>query len=545
MSDRPRSHRIIVFALAGLALAHAWGIMALISASDPWYRNTDMNVHNMVDALAINSGIAPNEMAQPAVPLKFLLALDYRIRHELGLLRVWNMRRLDAAPDPLREIPQLIRIGRVQSRILVLVLILCAAGLVHAVTRDPDAAALAVILLAGSPGLLFQGLLTRPELLCVGFGNVLALWAVWRATSGRRGHARQAWLLASGLLGGLAALEKLPGVCFLALAFAWCCASALLARDHEADESDPPALWYAGCLLPLACGLAILGLLVALAPQHDALGPVVVARLRLAGAGIALLPFLTLAGGRSRPARFVQQRIRELALLGGGALLALLGGYLALRTVMPAGAAATYYASVLHFLVNPAPYMTTFLADTPAVGRGTLVFFREAPLIVVGSAVAAGAAVALRGTPARLKAFIILLVSGAALLTLLMSRRFFADQYSIFPQVPLLIVTALGFHAFSLRWRARGAAVAPPWPVPLALTIACIVIFSAYFQLQPKYAYYQDDALLPTNELTRTFLFDHDAHAPAYRELMQRHYGDRRKFVDHLEHFLADPAHRR
>ena len=49
------SHRFVVSALAALALAIVWCFMFSISSEDPWYRNADMNVHNMVDALAINS----------------------------------------------------------------------------------------------------------------------------------------------------------------------------------------------------------------------------------------------------------------------------------------------------------------------------------------------------------------------------------------------------------------------------------------------------------------------------------------------------------
>ncbi|MDP2138461.1 MAG: hypothetical protein Q8J74_11485, partial [Candidatus Didemnitutus sp.] len=118
--------------------------MAFISANDPWYRNTDMNIHNMVDALAINASQSPNTVDQPGLPSKFLLALDYRLRHELGLLPVWNLHQFGASPDPLHEIPALIRIARIHSRILVILLILAAAGLIHVVTRELESACLTV-----------------------------------------------------------------------------------------------------------------------------------------------------------------------------------------------------------------------------------------------------------------------------------------------------------------------------------------------------------------------------------------------------------------
>ena len=69
-------------------------------------------------------------------------------------------------------------------------------------------------------------------------------------------------------------------------------------------------------------------------------------------------------------------------------------------------------------------------------------------------------------------------------------------------------------------------------------------MLTVYPRLQRKYTTYQNDATLPVNDLSLTFLFDHDAHTLAYRKIMQEHYGGREQFAQTLERFLADPANR-
>ena len=149
----PLRQRLMVV-LAAAALFLSWVYMALISRTDPWYRNTDMNMHTLVDALALNADVRPNPFAQPAIPLKYLLALDYRVRHELGALPIWNLNRLGRRPDPVQEFPALVHVERFHSRVLIILLIIGAAGLTYNVTRELGAACFTVILLCGCTGLL-------------------------------------------------------------------------------------------------------------------------------------------------------------------------------------------------------------------------------------------------------------------------------------------------------------------------------------------------------------------------------------------------------
>jgi hypothetical protein len=543
-SPPTRLHRTLVLALAVAALVFAWARMATIAEDDPWYRNTDMNIHNMADALAINSSHSPNTVDQPGLTVKFLLALDFRVRHELGQLPVWNMRKFGQSPDPLHEIPPLIRVEKAHSRILVLLVILAAAGLTYAVTRATDSACLTVILLCGSSGLLFHGLLLRPELLCVGLGNVLALLCAWQSTRASHWRGKTAWLFAAGILVGLAALAKLPGVCYLALCYTWCWLAALitLAENPTPARAEAPGFWRG--LVPALAGVSMLWLLSHLAGYHDGLGDVVVHRLRTVAVLVGLLPLLTLWPGPNPLGRFLRDRCLELALLIAGSLAALPLAYLLLRTVMTEPAASTYLARTLHFLIDPGPTMNLFLSAKPDILREFMIFLKESPVICAGTLTAAIGVSLLDDVTLRLRAFILLLIAGAFGLTLLMCRRFFADQYTIFFQVPLLLALSLSLSALGLWWRRRLAA-GVPWTVPLVLIAAFVLTLTIHFRLKSKYPLYQDAVPMPVNELTLTFMFDHDAHPGAYLEIMKSRYGNREQFARILDAYLANPANRR
>ena len=535
-------HRLIVVSLAVLAMVLAWGDLTVISRSDPWYRNTAMNSHNMVDALSINSDVAPNGIDQPGLPLKYLLALDYRVRHYAGIQPVWNLKKFSYSPDPLREMPALIHVGRMHSRAMVFLVILAAAWLAYSVTRSLEACGLTVVLLCGCSGLLFHGLLTRPELLCVGFGNVLALTCSWRATATSSQLRHHIWLFLAGLFVGLAALTKLPGICYLIPCYAWCWLAALTARSQTSDP-DEGSYWRG--LLSAAGGASVYVLLYQLSKYHAVLDPLAVGRLRLAALGVSVLPLLTLCTGRNRLWSFLIARSHELALLGAGALAAMSATYWALRAVMTGPTAADYCARGLHVLVNPNSVMPYILAQKPEIARELLRFFSDAPFLFLGATAVSIAVWFVRPVPLRLKAFIgLLLVTGLGM-ALLMSKRYFTAQYGIFPQVPLLLAWALCLFAFFSVLRPKEPQPnGVHWAFPVILTAIFVLTLGVYFRLEPKYTSYQNDAALPVNELTLTFLFDHDVHSQRYLEIMKRHYGSREAFAQALDRYLADPAHR-
>jgi len=531
-------------ALVSLVLAGVW--MARISPTDPWYRNTDMNIHNTADALAINSGLPPNLIDQPGVPMKYLLALDFRVRHFLGELPVWNLNKLEESADPLREIPALIRAGRVHSRILVLAIILAAAAFIHTVTRSRETAALGVILLSGCFALIFHGLLTRPELLCVGFGLILAPLCTCRSVDATRWFGKYGWLFLAGIFGGLSTMEKLPGVCYLALCYTWCWLGALTARsaDAESGPAGRPEVRFWHGLLPALCGAAILGLLFHLSEFPNIFSPLAILRLRVAAVFVSVLPLLALWCGGSRRGRFLRARAGELAVLAGGALAAVPLVYLCLRGVMTDGAASDYVTRTLHYMFDPAQTMKTLL-DNPRPSAVLLQYFQQNPFLFVSTPVLAAGVSLVRGVPLRLKAFMALLLAGALGMTLVMSRRHFTIHYSIFPQVPLLLVWALALGGLADWWRTRQPDQRRArWALPAVALLVFAVVLTAYPRLEFNYQRYQTDEALPVRELTLIFLFDHDAHTATYLKIMRDHYGTREQFARTLDAYLADPSNR-
>ncbi len=534
----------VLLSLAVLVLT--WFSLEAISRGDPWYRNLDMNSQNTADALAINSGLSPNLIDQPGVPMKFLLALDFRTRHFVGQLPVWNLKKFGASADPLREIPALIRVGRTHSRILVMGFIIAAAALAYSVSRSFTVACLTVILLAGSSGLLFHGLLTRPELLCVGFGNVLALLCTWCGTLPAPWLRQHLWLLLAGFFCGLAALAKLPGVCYLALSYGWCWLAALTA-DKTAPVpiilgAEEDGFWRG--LLPAAATGGTLWLLFQLSAfQDDELGAVAVGRLRFAAVAIGVLPLLALWPGRRPTWRFVLARSRELTLLGAGALAAFPVGYLLLRSTMPEPAALDYIARTLRLLADPAAMMKIHAANQQ-VGEAFLTFVRRDAFLFLATPALVISLAFVPRVPPRLKAFLVLLLAGGVGLTLLLSKRHFAAQYSLFAQVPFLLVWALGLHQLA-GWAAQAWG---PWLRRLALVVVigagAAFLLTAHRRTWLKYEGYQDDAMLPLNNFSLTFLFDHDAHTATYLKIMREHYGNREQFARALEDYLANPDNR-
>lgn len=536
------SPRRLVAALTLSSLLLAWAGLTGISRTDPWYRNAETNMPAVVDALALNSGQSPAGNDQPGFPPRYLLALDYRVRHYAGLLPVWNFKKLGASADPLQELPPLIEAARLHSRILVMLFILSAAGLVYAVTRNFECAGLAAMLLSGSSGLLFHGLLARPELLCAGLGNVLALFCVWQATSipPGSGMKNQLWLFLAGLCGGLATLTQLPGMFYLVAAWAWCWLAALTAPPTPAP--DKPNFWSG--LLPAVSGAAMLWLLAALNAQPDAFSPVAILRLRTAAVLVATLPLLALWTGRNRGWSLLLERSRELALLGGGALSSLTLGYVALRGVLPEPRAAEYLTGILQLVSDPGPPMRSFLPAQPHLAREFFLFFKETPFLFAGGlAVALGLGLR-RSIPSRLRAFLLLLLGLGLGMTLLMSRHYFRISYPIFAQVPLLLIGPLALFGLGV-WRSPSTRAEPGhWAVPVALAAALVLVLTVYLRVQPRYDTYEPDSGLPVSDLTLTLLYDSDAYPKAYRQIMETRYGGRMQFRQALDRYLAAPADR-
>ena len=170
-------------------------------------------------------------------------------------------------------------------------------------------------------------------------------------------------------------------------------------------------------------------------------------------------------------------------------------------------------------------------------------FIRESPFLFAGTTGLLVVVILLRAVPPRFKLFISLLWVNAVVMAWLLAYRGFQDQFSLFVQVPLVLVWPLSLHALGL-WRSGNSPGEAHWATPLLITASAVLLFTAVFRLEPKLRSAQTETLPPVSELTLTFLYDHDAHPARYREIMHQHYETREKFSVALAQFLANPANR-
>ena len=535
------SSRLTVF-VAITAIAMAWFRMEDISRVDPWYRNTDMNIQNITDALAINAGIPPDLIDQPGVTSKFLLALDYRIRHHFGFLDVWNMDTLGHYESPLKELPTLISVGRVHSRTLVLMLIILAGWFAYSVTRETSAMALTITILCGSTGLLFHGLLTRPELLCVCLGVILAFACTFRAINSSRWQRKYGWLFLAGIFVGLSTLSKLPGLVYLFACYAWCWLAPLIDTQRKigthSDQRPDIGFWRG--ILPVAGGISMLWLLFHLETYHDTIGPVSTLRLHIAATGASLLPLVSLWKTSHPLWRYLRERCSELALLGSGALSSLPIIYLLLRGVLGESGAADYIARILHYVFNPSPSLA-ILIDSPRVDLVFLQYFHEDTFLFISVIVLALCIFPIRAIPLRVKALVSFLFLTGMGMIIIMSKRHFTPHYAVFFHVPFILAGALSLYAWAEWFRQKYSTWhLSQYAMPLLTIIAFIVTLTVSPRLQHIYNIYQNDATLPVNEFTLTFLYDHDSHTSEYLKIMEDHYKDRNDFRLMLERYISE-----
>ena len=510
--------------------------LARIGREDPWFRNADMNVHNMVDAICLNSNIPPNIIDQPGVPMKTLLALHYRLQGALGHVRVWNLEQFGASSAPLEEIPPLIRSQRKFSRGIVLVIALLAGLTMWTLTRDANAALFTAVLFSGSSALLFHGLLTRPELLCVGFGSVGALLCTALALRRSSGLGQYLWLLLAGLMVGLAFLSKLPGVVYLGLCAGWCGIHAVTASSTDPTESKS-VRW--GAALPLLAGAGGLFYLKSIQNYQGMMGELAVSRLHVVSILIVCTSVLFAVRGKAGWVRFGLDRLREGALIGAGFIIALPLTYTFLRLGLSEAVAQDYFSRVGGLLFNPEPMMNAMAVNTD-IGGQFQKFITENRRLFTLTVILYLVLLPWPSVPLRRKLQVSLLLAVGFGLTLLMSKRYYLHQYNVFSHGALWMAVALCVQAL---WQAKASSLAKPLRVAVVSLLAiagAVHVATGPARAQDFYLRYQDDSQ-PDNMFTRIFLFDHDAHPPAYTTIMREHYQTKEGFAAALKAYLETP----
>ena len=530
----------ILITILALILSGYW--MKDAATEMTWYRNLDMNIHNVDDALSFNAGNAPRLVDQPGLPLKYLLALDYRVRHFTGHLPVHDMNEFSASHDVLPDIAKLIHVGRTHSQILVLFTILLAAGFTLMISRSAITAAATAALLAGSEGLLFHGLMTRPELLCVTFGNVAALGCTWWGMQTQPGWRRTLGLMLAGVFIGLSVISKIPGMWYLIVCGLWC----FLAPHQISTESQstffPLRRRAVALILPptFAAAAAYLTLSMLTRAGHPA-ESVVHTRISILAIVVGVLPWLLAIKFPGRFLNFYRERGQQGLLVLAGAALTIPCTYFAISLIMPSAVAAEYTGRVLHVVFNPGGLIDE-LATNPEP-QAELYLFLSRNWFLFSTAVFVGIAVAFnREVPSPTRKLVGLMTVCAFGITLLMSKRYFSLQYPIYCEVPLILAIVLGLHALWIsipkptyvfeRYSAVGAA----W------VLLVIFVAATPSRLRKDHLEFQWKQNVPAYQhpLALIFLYHHDAHTDGYLKSMAAHFDSKANFTHELEKFINE-----
>jgi hypothetical protein len=527
--------RGLVITLALLALLATWIYMANVAGTSPWYRHAEANLPTLTDSLALNNGVAPARIAEPGLLSSYLLALDLRIRHGLHRLPVWNISTLGASTSPLHELQALVRLEQMHSRILIILLILGGGALACSVVPGLESGCLTVVLLCGCAGLLYHGLTVQPELLSCGLGVVLALLCAWHGTNATNWRDHHGGLFLAGLFGGFAALVQTFGVIHLFAIYAWCW---LAACSVPALRPGRPGIRVG--LLPVASAILLLWFAQRVSGT-GATNEVIAERLRAMSLLVGLIPLVTLWSGANRRGAFLRERASEFALLCGGALAALTLAYATLRTILPADAALVCWADQLEHVFYPGQFTVNILTAPAGIVREILRFIRASPFLYVSAIALAFTICQQRDIPVRTKAFIVLLLATALGQTWQLAHSSFTESASVGVQVPLILVCAIAVLSAG-PWPHRSGR--RPWLAPVILVVAAVLLVTAPLRLHVNSPPEPSGDKSMVSGYTLTYLFDQHDHPPAYRQMMQDHYGNRVDFERAAQEYLAQPGHR-
>jgi hypothetical protein len=382
--------------------------------------------------------------------MKSLLAMDYRIRHGLGQLDVWNLGELDAQPNPLTSIPNLISAGREHSRILVSAFIVLVGIVIYVLCRSVKMAALGVIFVAGSSGLMFHGLLVRPELLCTLLGQVLALACIWCGIQAGFRPWGGLWFAAAGLCAGFAILEKLPGLLYLFVYCTWVIVDALV-KKTLVDAVGPSRERLPGWQIDLSWIVisvgATVGFILFLGKHSGEIKPFQVTRLLLISGALAGGAFLIYLPLFEKLGHGLQASLRRSLLLGSGAMVSLPLSYLFLRQTMSRIDASNYLALVVRVIISPNDVIKAYASNT-SVFSEFIKFISYNPWLLTFAISATILAWIFVKNQYCFKVSCTILLITALGASMMMAKRYWAPQYIIFTQVPTILVIILFFTFF-------------------------------------------------------------------------------------------------
>ena len=169
--------------IAGLAASFFLFGYALI-----YWRNADMDLVLIYNALALNDGKPQVFFDHPSYLTILSVEFWYRLLHALGLLDAWKLSAIPSAADvPAFDaaMTSAVRAGRLLAFLIAAVCVLIFAGLARAILRDWRVAMFATVAFAFSGGIAVHSRILRTELVaaCPVIFALMILIAVGRRAS--------------------------------------------------------------------------------------------------------------------------------------------------------------------------------------------------------------------------------------------------------------------------------------------------------------------------------------------------------------------------
>jgi len=251
-----------------ILLGWRWGLTAVVAGLAAsfflfgyaliYWRNADMDLIVIYNALVLNDGQPQIYFDHPAYFTILSMKLWFRLLHGLGLLDAWSLATIPSAsntPAFDAAMTSAVRAGRVLAFLIATGCVLTFAGLVRLVVRDWRIAMLATLAFAFSGGIAVHSRILRSELVAV-FPVISALLIL--IVAGRRASiARPLAMTTAAALCVLGLENKVQVVLLIG-------ALPLVILPFGGKESASVAFWRNTRFAWLATGLAAVAAVVAM-----------------------------------------------------------------------------------------------------------------------------------------------------------------------------------------------------------------------------------------------------------------------------------------
>lgn len=475
----------------GLALIAAGMVLSFFAFGYliVYWRNADMDLVVIYNALLLNDGRAQSYFDHPGTLTILSLAAYYRALHALGLIEIISFAQLPPASDLAAfetAMTALVRWGRLYSLITGFALLALMAFLLKRILRDWRLALLGVFALAFSGGMADHIRILRTELISAGFVTLALLIVIDAARAPNLW--RPFWIGLAALLCVLGLINKVQAIVLIAaLPLIVLPFGAAPQQNIRWNVSTPHlALAALAIAVALACAgmawpLLATGLNPQIAIQHG-IAPVIGGRLGLYQAALVLwaLALVLAFAWTWRIAMTETVAILAAIVIGGSLGLMCLNILYDINNVVailnPLEKMWTFATYAMPAQTTPESYGTIFLRDIyGALARYTFVLHSSPrPAVFLTWLIVPGILIAWRRGERQLAIQCLFLFGAALCIDTLSIRRGLKLEYFVYTD-PLLILAALLLLDRYPAWRQNRAAYA----IGVALIGAHIVLSQA------------------------------------------------------------------